>query len=80
MDFIEVALETEAAVYLGWHVIVEHLLTQCSGECGGHLRTSQVLASDADGLADKLVTLLENAVSALPDILSCDPRQLLVAP
>jgi hypothetical protein len=72
VDFIEVALETEAAVYLGWHVIVAHLLTQCSGECGGHLRTSQVLAGDADGLADELMTLLENAVSALADVLSCE--------
>jgi hypothetical protein len=55
-DLIEVALElehvaeifgareTEATVYLGWHVIVAHLLTKCSGECGGHLRTSQVRA------------------------------------
>src|SRR5438034_8362959 len=56
------AWETEATVHLGWHVVVADLLTQCLGKLGGHLCAGQMLAGDADGLANELGALLEDAV------------------
>jgi hypothetical protein len=44
-----------------------------------HLFASEVLPSDADGLADEPWTLLEDAVSAAANVLRGDPRQLLLA-
>jgi hypothetical protein len=37
-----------------------------------------VLTCDADGLPDEFVPALEDAVSALADILGCDPGELVV--
>ena len=74
------ARETKAAVDLGRHVVVAHLLTQRLGERGGHLRAGQMLAGDADGLADELAAVLEDAVGALADVLGGDARQASCRP
>jgi len=59
------ARETEAAVHFWWHIVVPYLLPQCLGQRLSHLRTGQMFARNADGLTDKLPTLLEDAVGAL---------------
>ena len=73
------AWDTAAAVDVGRHIVVAHLLTQPPGECVGHLSAGQVLASDADSFTDVLAAQLEDAVGALADVLGGDPGELLVA-
>ena len=46
--------EAEAAVDLGRHGVVDDLLPEGLGERGRHLRAGQVLARDADRLADEV--------------------------
>ena len=45
----------------------------------GHLCAGEVLAGDADALADQLRALLENAVRAAADVFRGDARQFRVA-
>ena len=56
-----------------------HLSPQRLGERGGHLRAGQVLARNADGLADILLALLEDAEGALADVFRGDAGKFLVA-
>ena len=71
--------KAEFAIRLGRHVVVVHLSPQRLGERGGHLRAGQVLARNADGLADILLALLEDAEGALADVFRGDAGKFLVA-
>src|SRR6266540_4338570 len=87
---VEVALElkhvaqvggtgkAEAAVDLGRDGVVPHLLTERPGEGGRHFRAREVLARDADRLADELAPTLEDPVRALADVFGSDGRELLL--
>src|SRR6266545_301751 len=87
---VEVALElkhvaqvgstgkAEAAVDLGRDGVVPHVLTERPGEGGRHFRAREVLARDADRLADELAPTLEDPVRALADVFGSDGRELLL--
>ena len=73
------AREGEIAVDLGGHVVIPDLLPQRLGKRGRHLTAGQVIAGDADGLADELPSLPEYGVGAFSDVLRGDAGEFPVA-
>src|SRR4030067_1134832 len=71
--------EAEPAVCLGRHVVVTDLLPLRFGERSRHLISGQVVAREADGLAEDLAPLPENGVGALSDVVGGEAWTLLVA-
>jgi hypothetical protein len=57
---------------------VHDLAAERPAQRRGHLAAREMVAGDADGLADELAAALEDAVGASADILGGDARQLAV--
>ncbi len=64
---------------LGRHRVVAHFLAQFLAEQDGHLRAGQVLAGDADGLAEQIESFPEYAEGALADVFGGDAGELTFA-
>ena len=69
------AREAEAAIHVERHRLVVDGLAQRVAERGRHLLAGELLARDADRLADVGVAPLEDAVGALADVFGRDPRE-----